>query len=104
MDYIVGNKWIILGALAVIIIILIVVIVGVSVSRKPPVKEEIKSYPAPIVNNLRCGRAEGLWEEDFSVAVFKVSLFIAVVLEANTSNDCVTGIVYGTIRLVNHVI
>lgn len=74
LDYIMSNKWIVLGIVAVILVILIILIVGVTVSRKPsPTAPPTIKYPDPVAHSLKCGEVVGSWELDNSVAVFKVT-------------------------------
>lgn len=74
LDYILGNKWIILGIIAVILIILIIVIVGATVARRHKASNEAVSstVPDPVAYNVQCGEAVGIWEQNLTVAVFKV--------------------------------
>ena len=75
LDYIMGNKWILLGIIAVILIILIILIVGISVSRRsvePEPETIVITYDDPVAFNVQCGEATGDWELNHTVAVFKV--------------------------------
>ena len=92
LDYIMNNKWIVLGIVAVILVILIILIVGVTVSRKPPpTAAPVVTYPAPVAHSLKCGEVVGSWELNNSVAVFKVVIIIIVIyIDGNHNHSTIT--------------
>lgn len=86
VDCIVGNKWIILGAIAIVLVALIILIVGVSVNREPP-QPVILLDKDVTVYGLLCGQAVGTWELNNTVAVFKVCYALPLAAVSTASRN-----------------